>query len=229
MNSTIAKRSGSAVLKCAATSNAVDLDQLAQRINDEHEKANAAFEKGLGHALTAGQLLLEAKSKVKHGEWLDWLRDNCTVSERSAQLYMRTARQRPALEAKTASLADLSLERAASLLAKPRQHEAPLLPSISEAREIARATGKAQIATDGRIYTGMTAEESEQFLERRDQFFLIFDAIETLAKAKELDADDFIAGSEPHLAAMLNKERMNCAIEWLQRLGQAVTAGKDLA
>ena len=43
------------------------------------------------HAIEAGALLLEAKEQLKHGQWLPWLKDHCTISERTAQLYMRTA------------------------------------------------------------------------------------------------------------------------------------------
>jgi len=35
--------------------------------------AAAAMEKGFEHALKAGQLLIEAKEAVPHGEWLDWV------------------------------------------------------------------------------------------------------------------------------------------------------------
>jgi hypothetical protein len=44
--------------------------------------------------LTAGDLLLEAKAQVGHGQWLRWLRDRCGVSDRIARLYMRLARNR---------------------------------------------------------------------------------------------------------------------------------------
>ncbi len=97
------------------------LPDLAARINAEHEAARGAFKKGFEHALNAGELLLQAKAQVEHGQWLPWLESNCNVSQRSAQLYMRVARERPKLEAKSASLADLSLEGAAKQLANPKQ------------------------------------------------------------------------------------------------------------
>jgi hypothetical protein len=95
------------------------LRDLARRINQEHDSAKAAFTRGFEHALRAGELLLEAKAKVKHGEWLPWLKANCSISQRTAQLYMRVVRERPQLEAKNASLADLTLEDAAKQLATP--------------------------------------------------------------------------------------------------------------
>ena len=95
------------------------LADLAVRIKAEHEAANEALQRGLRHALKAGDLLIEARDLVPHGMWLPWLKDNCAFSERTAQLYMRLARHRPMVEMKSASLADLTLEGAAKLLAEP--------------------------------------------------------------------------------------------------------------
>ena len=73
-----------------ATSNS--LADLAARIRAEHEAASADFNSGLRHAMTAGSLLIEAKAQIPHGEWLPWLKDRCTISERTAQAYMRVSR-----------------------------------------------------------------------------------------------------------------------------------------
>ena len=68
-----------------------NLAELAQRIDAEHSAARAALERGLVHAINAGERLIEAKSALDHGQWLGWLGANCEVSQRSAQLYMRAA------------------------------------------------------------------------------------------------------------------------------------------
>jgi hypothetical protein len=44
-------------------------------------------------ALEAGHKLIEAKALVRHGEWSAWLRTHRGLSERTAQRYMRLARQ----------------------------------------------------------------------------------------------------------------------------------------
>ena len=46
------------------------LDDLAERINAEHEAARSSFHKGFEHALKAGDLLIEGKAQVGHGGWL---------------------------------------------------------------------------------------------------------------------------------------------------------------
>ncbi|MEO1525806.1 MAG: DUF3102 domain-containing protein [Planctomycetota bacterium] len=53
---------------------------------------------GLAHAIRAGVLLNEAKSRCKHGEWQAWLDDWGTVSRRQARKYMQVARYRNEIE-----------------------------------------------------------------------------------------------------------------------------------
>jgi N6-adenosine-specific RNA methylase IME4 len=75
------------------------LSELAARIRAEHEATIAGFKRSLEHAMTVGDLLLEAKDLLKHGEWLPWLRENTRIDPRLAQIYMRIARNREQIEA----------------------------------------------------------------------------------------------------------------------------------
>jgi hypothetical protein len=94
------------------------LIELAARIKAEHEAVSVALKDSVRHAIEAGSLLLEAKEQVKHGQWLPWLREHCTISERTAQLYMRTAKNREEIEKQIRNgVADLSLNEAAAMLA----------------------------------------------------------------------------------------------------------------
>jgi DUF3102 family protein len=95
------------------------LADLAARIKIEHTAVSAALKDSVRHAITAGELLIEAKDQVQHGYWLPWLKDHCTISERTAQLYMRVAKNRAAIEMRMANpqcVADLTLNEAAALL-----------------------------------------------------------------------------------------------------------------
>src|SRR5262245_30830655 len=93
------------------------LPDLAFRIRAEHEAAADGYKRGAEHAMNCGDLLIEAKAKVPHGQWLPWLSEHCSISERTAQLYMRLARARPQIEAKAQRVADLSLRAATAELA----------------------------------------------------------------------------------------------------------------
>ncbi len=96
-----------------------ELTQLAEQITCEHALAREAARSALEHARVAGELLLQAKEQVAHGEWLPWLGTNFEFSERTAQGYMRLSRQWPELEAKAQRVADLSVREALHLLAEP--------------------------------------------------------------------------------------------------------------
>ena len=71
------------------------------------------------HAIRAGEALIQAKQLVEHGQWLPWLRDNCKMSERTAQNYMRVARNQDALANPHHDL-DLNLNAAIKTLAAPK-------------------------------------------------------------------------------------------------------------
>ncbi|MGO9885407.1 MAG: DUF3102 domain-containing protein [Solirubrobacteraceae bacterium] len=93
------------------------LETLADEIRAEVDAAEAGWQSAVGHAITAGEKLTEAKQLVKHGEWLPWLEANFPLSERTARNYMRLA-------AKSATVADLpSVRDALAMLAPPSQDE----------------------------------------------------------------------------------------------------------
>lgn len=114
------------------------LATLAAEINAEHEAAESHARKAvedvqasIERARNAGDKLLLAKAHVAHGQWLPWLTANCPkVSIRRAQEYMRVAREWPALQAKYAESAHLTIDGALALLAAPTPEP---LPPVSAA------------------------------------------------------------------------------------------------
>ena len=98
-----------------------ELSKLADEINDAHGKVAAAFSDAVEHAVRAGTFLAEAKQKVAHGGWLPWLKENFAFSERTAQGYMRVARELPKLKAQR--VADLSFRQTIALLQQPKPVE----------------------------------------------------------------------------------------------------------
>ena len=65
--------------------------------------------------LTIGRCLMEAKEMLPHGEWLPWLTEKVEFSPRTAQNFMRLARE----WTNTQTLADLGASKALTLLALP--------------------------------------------------------------------------------------------------------------
>ncbi len=93
------------------------LPDLAARIRAEHQAVSAALKESVRHAIAAGELLIEAKGQLGHGRWLPWLQDHCTISERTAQLYMRVAKNRTEVEDQMRNgVADLTLNEVTALL-----------------------------------------------------------------------------------------------------------------
>jgi len=67
----------------------------SHEINRRHLLAHAAANDAIEHAKAAGLLLLEIKGKLKHGQFLHWVRDNAQMSLRKAQRYMAVALGKP--------------------------------------------------------------------------------------------------------------------------------------
>jgi hypothetical protein len=110
------------------------LGSLAASINAEHDAVERALLTAVEHARRAGDLLIEAKAQVDHGEWLPWIRDYCpNVSPQVAQRYMRIAREWPRVEAANAYRGThLSVREALALLATPREREGTAPPFWDE-------------------------------------------------------------------------------------------------
>jgi hypothetical protein len=109
------------------------LETLAMKINEEHRRCEQAFKVGLGHALKAGELLVEAKTLCVHGEWGRWLKDNFEGSERTAQAYMKVFRERGQLEeANPQRVADLSYREALKELSDPTESKKEVADDLEE-------------------------------------------------------------------------------------------------
>ena len=81
-------------------------------IDDVTSELHVALRRGTTDILTIGGLLSEAKEKIPHGEWLPWLKNEFSMSERSAQNYMKAAN----FAAKYETDADLNISPSALFL-----------------------------------------------------------------------------------------------------------------
>ena len=69
------------------------LATLPARINAEHALAQQCAETAVQHAVRCGQLLLEVKGGLKHGEYEKWVSENCRFAVSTARLYTTAAKQ----------------------------------------------------------------------------------------------------------------------------------------
>ena len=98
--------------------NATKLERIAAEINEAHAKCERALWDSVQGAIRAGELLEEAKAGIEHGDWGAWVAEHCQFSLRTAQGYMRVARELPAKlkGGKYATVAHLSLRESLKLL-----------------------------------------------------------------------------------------------------------------
>ncbi len=68
------------------------LKEIANSINEQHEKCKSSPQTGLLHGRNAGEWLLKAKKLVSDANWSDWLKKNCQMSEKMAETYMAIAK-----------------------------------------------------------------------------------------------------------------------------------------
>src|SRR5689334_9487178 len=68
------------------------LVMLAAEIREADGRFHRSTEEAAAAGLEAGAKLIEAKSLLKHGQWLPWLREHVAMSDRTANRYMKLAR-----------------------------------------------------------------------------------------------------------------------------------------
>ena len=133
----------------------------------EHNVAKTALE----GAVEIGARLQEAKEKVGHGNFEQWCQENLNYSKRTAENFMKVAREyggSTGLISKTQALADFSITKALSLLKVPEEERETFL----EEHDI----------------EGMTTREMEEAIraanEERDAANAEAEAAESALKAK---------------------------------------------
>lgn len=175
-----------------------DLDIIEGEILFYKRQAGRAF-------LEIGKRLNEAKAQLSHGEWLPWLREKVEISERSAQDFMRLAKEySKAAEiadlgaAKAAEIADLGVTKALALLALPDSERE------SFAAEKHMVNGVEKTVAD------MTGKELKQAIRERD---------EARKEAEEAKAEA--------VAAAENQAKMEADMKVLKELRQRAQEAEE--
>ena len=118
--------------------------------------------------LTIGRCLTEAKKSLPHGEWLPWLNERVELSERTAQKFMKLARE----WSNPNTLADLGASKALMLLALPESERERLAEdhnvidmSARQLEQAIRERKEAQEAAARAEAEAKTAEEARAKME----------------------------------------------------------------
>ena len=104
---------------------------IAIEINASHAAAAASVQEAVDHARRCGELLARVKGSLPHRSWLSWLDEQCDVSPRQAQRYIRLYGNWDKLAANATPETHLTLTEAMALLASPKR--------VKATREHARA------------------------------------------------------------------------------------------
>jgi len=114
------------------------LPALAKKIEGHHKAVYGALGYVLDRAMKCGDCLIEAKALVKHGEWMDWMKENVSFSQTQANKYMTLANNREkVMQHATTKFTlgeNLPINDAVALLAKPKPE--PELDKDGEAPNI---------------------------------------------------------------------------------------------
>src|ERR1051326_4295337 len=103
------------------------LPTLASSIHEEHLACIEAARNSVEHARRCGELLIQAKTQVAHGEWGAWVEAHCGFADRTARMYMQIARRWPMLdEAIRQRVAEMSVRHAVEAIRY--EQRTPLLP-----------------------------------------------------------------------------------------------------
>ncbi len=74
------------------TTKSVTLGAIAE-INQEHRLAHSCAKDAISHAVRCGELLADLKKNLPHGQFQNWIKQNCAFSYSTANRYIRAAEQ----------------------------------------------------------------------------------------------------------------------------------------
>lgn len=161
--------------------------------------------------LSIGQRLTEAKAILPHGEWLPWLTEKVEFSERSAQTFMKLARE----WSNPQTLADLGKSKALTLLALPAEEREQF---IAEPHMV---NGEEKNVID------MSARELEKAIRERREALEAKEAAEADARIADasrakMEADmklvneQLLAAQDEHTAAQKTIDELKKQVEELK-------------
>jgi hypothetical protein len=69
-------------------------ETVEEMVNALHRRARSSAISAVEDAIRCGNLLIEQKASLSHGEWKPWVEENCDFSYQAAARYMKAANQK---------------------------------------------------------------------------------------------------------------------------------------
>lgn len=152
--------------------------------------------------ITIGQRLIEAKAMLEHGEWLPWLTEQVEYSERTAQKFMKIARE----YSNPSAVADLGFRKALQLLALPESERDEFIAGNNvvdmtsrELEKAIRERDEARKAAEQAQADSRAAQEARQSME---ESLLAANSAMSLARMETEQASNRVADLEKQLAEL---------------------------
>jgi hypothetical protein len=82
------------------------LSDLTAKIKEDHKGLRESMKYMVTRAWGIGFDLIEVKKIVGHGKFGKYIKDNCDITDKTAERYMKLAENKTALEAKLVELGD---------------------------------------------------------------------------------------------------------------------------
>ena len=150
--------------------------------------------------LTIGRCLIEAKEMLPRGEWLPWLGEQVGYSERTAQNFMRLAREFSNPQA----LADLGATKALALLALPAEERERFVEEHNvidmTTRQLEQAIRERDEARQAAEAAKADASAAEQARAKMEADMAVVNASLAAAREEKQKADQEAAHLEQELA-----------------------------
>lgn len=160
-----------------------------------------------------GQRLIEAKAMLPHGDWLPWLTERVEFSERTAQSFMRLAREWSNPQA----LADLGATKALTLLALPPEERERFMAenhvvdgeekSVIDmtSRELEKAVKERDEARRAAEEARAAADAAEQSRAKMEADMAALKELHQSAQAAEAHSREELAKAKEELRALQDK------------------------
>lgn len=76
----------------------IKIDELKKQINERHDSIQTALKRSVQEAIAIGGLLIQVKEQLQHGEFGEWINQNCNFTDRTARNYIQIFKYKNKME-----------------------------------------------------------------------------------------------------------------------------------